>query len=139
MSVISLSAAKNAKAGGEKYCTKSAISFAAFDKFLNVIKRAWPRKTEAHVAHLTGASERAVQYWLAGKTRMSIDAVVALLKTEAGYDILEAIMDDGCKAEWWLVTKVAQDVRRSRKAIRKEQERIAASAAQLDLIDDLKK
>ncbi len=67
---------------------------------------------------------------------MSIDAVVALLRTDAGYQILEAIMDEGCKAEWWLVTKAAQDVRTSRKAIKREQKRIDQTRAQLDLLDD---
>lgn len=136
MSGISITNEKNAKAGGEKYCTKSAISFAAFDKFLKVIRAAWPQKTAAHVAHITGTSERTVQFWLAGSTRMSIDAVVALLRTEAGYEILNAVMGDDCKVEWWLVTQSAQDIRKSRKAIKREQERIAVTRAQLDLLDN---
>jgi hypothetical protein len=135
MAVVSITAAKNAKSGGEKYCTKSAISFAAFDKMISVIKRAWPRKTAAHVAHLTGTSERTVQFWLAGQTRMSIDATVALLRTDAGFEILDAVLGD-CRAEWWLVTKAAQDVRRSRKAIKREQERIAQTRAQHELLDN---
>lgn len=135
MSVVSINSAKNAKVGGEKFCTRSAISFAAFDKFLKVIRAAWPQKTAAHVAHITGTTERTVQFWLAGTTRMSVDAVVALLKTEAGYDILKAVMGDDCKAEWWRVTQSAQDIRKSRKAIKREQERIATTRAQLDLLD----
>ena len=67
---------------------------------------------------------------------MSMDAVVALLRTEAGYDLLEAVLGDDCKAEWWLVTRSAQDIRKSRKAIKREQARIAATRAQLDLLED---
>ncbi len=136
MSAVSINGEKNAKTGGEKYCTKSAISFAAFDKFLNVIRAAWPQKTAAHVAHVTGTTERTVQFWLAGSTRMSIDAVVALLRTDAGYDILNAVMGEDCKAEWWLVTQTAQDVRKMRKEIKKQEDRIAHRRAQLDLLDN---
>lgn len=75
-----------------------------------------------------------MQFWLAEQTRMSVESVVALLRTDAGYDILTAIMADS-KAEWWLVTQVAQNVRRSKKAIRMEEERIAQSKAQLSLLD----
>lgn len=135
MAILSITSAKTSKTTGEKYCTKSAISFAAFEKFLKVIRAAWPQKTAAHVAHITGTSERTVQFWLAGSTRMSMDAAVALLKTDAGYDILNAVMGDDCKAEWWLVTQSAQDIRKSRKAIKKEQNRIAAMRAQIDLLD----
>jgi hypothetical protein len=139
MSAISITTAKNAKGCAVRFCTKSAISFPAFEKFIRILRATWPHKTAAHVAHLTGTSERTVKFWLAGTTRMSVDAVVALLKTEAGYEILEAIMSDGCEAEWWLVTQTAQDVRKMRREIKKQENRIAQRRAQLDMIDQLNK
>lgn len=66
---------------------------------------------------------------------MSLENVVALLKTEAGFEILQAVLGD-CKAEWWLTTQAAQNIRRSRKAIKREQDRINATRAQLDLLDN---
>lgn len=135
MSVVSITTAKTSKEAGEKFCTKSAVSFRAFENLVRVIRAAWPKKTAACVAHLTGTNERTVQFWLAGNTRMSFDAVVALLRTEAGYEILDAVMGDDCRAEWWLVTQSAQNIRKSRKAIKREQERIEATRAQLDLLD----
>lgn len=135
MTVVSITTAKTSKEAGEKFCTKSAVSFRAFENLVRVIRAAWPKKTAACVAHLTGTNERTVQFWLAGNTRMSFDAVVALLKTEAGYDVLDAVMGDDCNAEWWLVTQSAQNIRKSRKAIKREQERIEATRAQLDLLD----
>ncbi len=129
---------KTANPEGEKFCTKNAISTVAFENCMKVLRAAWPKKTASYVAHLTGTNERAVQFWLAGNTRMSMDAVVALLRTDAGYDILESVMGD-CKAEWWLVTQTAQDVRKMRKEIQKQEDRIAHRRAQLDLIDQLKK
>lgn len=134
MSVVNITTQQTPKATGEKFCTKSAVSFGAFEKLVAVIRAAWPKKTAAYVAHLTGTNERTVQFWLAGHTRMSFDAVVALLRTEAGYEILNSVMGD-CKAEWWIVTQTAQDIRKSRRAIKREQNRIAATRAQLDLLD----
>lgn len=134
MSVVSITTAKKAKNAGEASFATNEDRFAIFKKIISVINATWPKKTPAHVAHLTGVSERAVQFWLAGTTRMSLDHVAALMRTDAGYEILEAIMGD-CKAEWWIVTQSAHSVRKSRKAIKKEQERIAATRAQLDLLD----
>jgi hypothetical protein len=113
---------------------RSEERFTVFSEIVAVLLDFWPRKTASHVSYLAGVSERAVKYWLAGVTRMSLEHVVALLRTEAGFDILEAMMGD-CKVEWWLAAQAAQNIRRSKRAIKKEQERIAATRAQLDLLD----
>jgi hypothetical protein len=113
---------KNAKTAGEANFSKSETDSVPFEKIVNVIRRAWPKKTAAHVSFLTGVSERAVQFWLAGQTRMTLDHIAALLKTEEGYAILSAIMGDA-KVEWWLDTMTAAELRDSRKALRMEQRR----------------
>jgi hypothetical protein len=113
---------------------RSEADFTTIKKISLVLRAFWPIKTAAKVAYLAGVSERSVKFWLAGETRMSLEHVIALLKTDAGYDILEAVLGD-TQVEWWLVTRAAQDVRKSRKAIKREQERIAATRAQLDLLD----
>jgi hypothetical protein len=137
MSVVSITAAMIEKNADEANFVKNEEHFAIFKKIISVINATWPKKTPAHIAYLTGVSERAVQFWLAGTTRMSLDNVAALMKTDAGYEILQAIMGD-CKAEWWLVTQTAQDVRKMRRDIKKQQDRIALRSAQLDMIDQLK-
>lgn len=124
MPVVSITTAKNAKPEGEANFAKCEDRFIIFRKIVNVIKVAWPKKTAAHVSFLTGVSERAVQFWLAGETRMTLEHVAALLKTEEGYRILAAIMGD-CKEEWWLDTMTAAELRASRKALRIEQRRTA--------------
>lgn len=113
---------------------RSEARFTIFSAIVAVLKDIWPRKTISHASFATGVSERAVKYWLAGQTRMSLEHVVALLRTDDGYAILVAIMGD-CQAEWWLATQAAQNIRRSKKAIKREQERIAQTRAQLDLLD----
>lgn len=108
--------------------------FTTYRKISLILRAFWPVKTAAKVAYLTGVSERSVKFWLAGETRMSLEHVVALLKTDAGYEILEAVLGD-TKIEWWMVTRAAQNVRKSRKAIKREEDRIAKARAQLDLLD----
>lgn len=123
-----------AKTGDEKSCTKSAIGFPVLSQITNAIRAAWPRKTAAHVAHFTGMEERTVKFWLAGETRMSVESIGALLRTEEGYAILAAIMGDST-AKWWQATRAAQDLRVSRRALKAQEERVARLRAQLTLLD----
>jgi len=117
-------------------CTKSATDFGILQRLAIAIKTAWPRKSEAHVAHFTGRSERAVQFWLSASTRMSVEDVAALLRTEEGFLILDAIMGDDCGAEWWIVTKNAHDIRATRKMIDAAQRKLdAIRHRQQDLFD----
>lgn len=66
---------------------------------------------------------------------MSVDAITALLRTSEGYSILEAIMTD-CKEEWWLTTRNAHELTKTRRQIADAQKRlnaIKAGQAQIDL------
>lgn len=114
---------------------KKEKPFLLFQRLTSAITALWPKKTSAHVSHFTGTSERNVRFWLAGQTRMSLEAVAALLDTEDGYLILEAVMGDS-KQEWWLTTKNAHELRITRRQIAAAQKRldaIRAGQAQIDL------
>jgi len=102
---------------------KNEERFGVFEKIISIIKATWPKKTSAHVSHVTGVSERAVQFWLAGETRMSLEHVVALLRTSEGFLVLAAVMGD-CKEEWWIEAKLGEGIRQSRRAIAAQQKRI---------------
>lgn len=110
---------------------QSEARFTAFGEITRIIRRAWPTKTAAHVSYLTGASERAVKFWLAGETRMTLEHVSALLKTDEGYAILKAIMGDATP-EWWVDTMMAAELRDSRKIRRAEVRRTARLKALRD-------
>lgn len=128
---------QQANLGGEKPFAGNEDRFGVFLRLASVIKHLWPRKTAATVAHLTSANERTVQFWLACSTRMSVEAVAALLRTDEGYEILVAIMGD-CQAEWWLTTQNAHELRRTRRDIAAAQKRIDAlkvKQSQIDLFD----
>jgi plasmid maintenance system antidote protein VapI len=123
-----------ANPAGAQGFTRQEKSFSASQKIINAIKACWPRKTAAHVAHLTEVEERTVRFWIAGETRMSVDAVAALLRTEEGYAVLEAIMT-GCSAKWWVAMQTHHDIRKSRRAVKAEEERVVRLKAQLSLLD----
>lgn len=134
MRALSSAATGEANPGGAQPFPGSAKSFPLLTKISNAIRAAWPRKTAAHVAHLTGAEERTVKFWLAGETRMSVDAIVALLRTEDGYAILEAIMTDS-NVRWWVALRTAHEIRKSRIALKAEEARHERLRAQLSLLD----
>ncbi len=117
---------------------RSEVLCTVLPKIIAVLRDFWPHKTAAHISHVAGVSERSVKYWLAGVTRMSLEHIVALLRTEAGFDILKAVMGD-CKEEWWLDTMTAAELRASRKMQRAEQkrtERLKELRAQREMYED---
>lgn len=134
MGTFSTTTSKNAKSVGEAVFAKPKSGSDFCGQIVEIIKRAWPRKTAAHVAYVAGVSERSVQFWLAGETRMSLDNVAALLKTDAGYDILAAIMGDA-KPAWWVNTQLAQGIRESKRAVAREMKRTANLRALQDQIN----
>ena len=62
---------------------KNEALFGIFDKIVSVLKAWWPKKTAACVAHIAHVSERAVQFWLARETGLSLENVIALLSKNA--------------------------------------------------------
>lgn len=63
----------------------------------------------------TGTQVRACEYWLARKTEMSADALAALLRSDAGLEVLEAIIGDSRPA-WWKHFARTIELSRVRKA-----------------------
>ena len=67
----------------------------------NVARRLWPFKTARHLAQRCGVTERAAEFYLSGSsTGMNADALAELLRSDAGFKVLEAIMGDA-KPSWW--------------------------------------
>ncbi len=65
-----------------------------------VARELFTLKTAQTLAALTGYSERACEYWLAGTVAIPGDALAALLRSEFGRNFLEAVMDQS-PAAWW--------------------------------------
>lgn len=67
-----------------------------------VARRLWPIKTARHLAARAGVTHRAAEYWCAQQTGMSADALAELLRSDAGLQMLEAIVGDA-RPSWWPV------------------------------------
>jgi len=65
-----------------------------------VARRLWPIKTARNLASRTRKTHRAAEDWIATRTGMSADALADLLRSDAGRDVLEAIMGDA-PPSWW--------------------------------------
>lgn len=85
------------KCGGAETCTESGK---LLPLIVRVARALWPSKTEMELAVRTGASPRMCRYWLAQRYDLSADHLAALLRSDDGLKILEAIMGDA-KPVWW--------------------------------------
>lgn len=88
---------------------------------MRVAQTLWPTKTDMHLAHRTGTSDRMCRYWLANKYKLSVDDLAALLRSEEGLEVLTAMMGNA-KPVWWAGFKRGvkrAELRRQAKAIQK--------------------
>ena len=63
-------------------------------------RRLWPSKTAINLASRAEISERAAKLWLEGRTEPGADALVNLLRSDAGFELLQSIME-GSGTRWW--------------------------------------
>lgn len=67
---------------------------------MRVARGLWPTKTAQELAYRTSTSERMARYWLSQRYDLSADDLTALLRSEEGFKILEAIMGQA-RPIWW--------------------------------------
>lgn len=65
-----------------------------------VARRLWPSKTAAHLAGRAEVTQRAAELWLEGQNDISADALVQLLRSDAGFELLQELMT-GAPTKWW--------------------------------------
>lgn len=63
-------------------------------------RRLWPSKTAVNLASRAEISERAAKLWLEGRTEPGADALVNLLRSDIGFELLQQIME-GSGTRWW--------------------------------------
>ena len=88
-----------------------------------VLSAIWPSKRDMRLAAITGAADRTARDWLALRANYSADALAALLRTEDGLQILEAVMSDARPA-WWRKIKRASQLATLRSSIAKQEQAI---------------
>lgn len=66
----------------------------------DLARRLWPNKTARNLAARAGRTPRSAEGWISGQTGMNADALADLLRSDAGLDVLDAVMGDH-KPGWW--------------------------------------
>jgi hypothetical protein len=97
---------------------------------MRVAQGLWPRKTAAELSMRTGTGVRACEYWLSRKTAMSADALAELIRSDAGLEIIAAIIGDARPA-WWKHFARTIELSRLRKA--QDESRRRLERLELDL------
>ena len=70
------------------------------DAVCNMARRLWPSKTAINLSSRAEISKRAAELWLEGRTEPGADALVNLLRSDVGFQLLQSIMD-GADTKWW--------------------------------------
>lgn len=97
MASASSLAVRNANLGTDHLAGRNDRSvgrrpFGRIARVLDAARKAWPHKTAAVLASRTGRTVRAAERWLAGTRDMSAEDFIALLTSDRGADILEALI-----------------------------------------------
>jgi hypothetical protein len=127
MRAMSATAGEKAKSGTAMYCEQTRSGLRAVDAVRLVARALWKTKPAANLAARSGSSMRACEYWLARQGDMSADALANLLRSDAGFEILEKIMGSA-KPVWWKQFKIAKQLG----AMRQENAEIKRKAAEHD-------
>jgi len=85
----------------------------------------WPRKTAPELAHRADVTVRTAEHWLGGRCGLSADALAELICSDAGLDLLEAMMERrGTKPDWWRAFKRQTSIAAARREIDEARRRL---------------
>lgn len=134
MSAVSTAMRKIAKNGGANPCSRNEALLQTNFSVMQSMRDFWGRhKYREKLEKATRASDRMIQYWIANRYSISANDLASLIRTDAGFTILENIMGDE-RPVWW------RDFKRSvkRAELRRQQKLLAKALeeneqAELDL------
>lgn len=72
-----------------------------------IARKLWPSKTAVNLAGRSGVTQRAAERWLEGQNDMSAEALVELLRSDAGFHVLSGLMA-GSSLRWWAAVQNAR-------------------------------
>lgn len=101
-------------------CSRNEVGLQTNSLVMRAVQAFWPLKCKDNLRFHTRASDRMIQYWLANKYSISAADLANLLRSEAGFQVLENIMGDA-RPTWWAGFK--RGVKRSE--LRRRQAQIA--------------
>lgn len=67
---------------------------------MQILRSKFPQKTALQLQLRTDANQRTAERWLSGESEISATALVDLLRSDIGRDVLGALMK-GSQEKWW--------------------------------------
>jgi hypothetical protein len=80
--------------------SKNRSRIRCVDAVCDMARRLWPSKTAINLSSRAEISKRAAELWLEGRTEPGADALVNLLRSDVGFELLQQIMQ-GSGTRWW--------------------------------------
>jgi hypothetical protein len=102
----------SANGGGDLRCGDREQSCGYWTRLVEVVRQIFPTKPAPNLAVVAGVSLRTSEYFFEQKRGLSGDAVVSLLNTEHGPEVLAALTEhsdqEWAKAfqKWWKLQKL---------------------------------
>lgn len=92
---------------------------------------AWPLKPSAQLHAITRKSARTIKYWLAGERAPSYDDLVAILRSEDGFSLLQHLMGEA-RPKWWRGIAKARSLGAMRRELDAQRRRIEQLELSID-------
>lgn len=119
MTVVSITTGKPANLDPANPCSRNEAGLQVNFSVMRAVRAFWPKKYKDALSSHTRASDRMIQYWLANRYSISATDLAHLLRSDAGFLILENLIGDA-KPVWWLGFKRGvrrAELRRQQKAL----------------------
>jgi hypothetical protein len=119
MTVVSITTSKSANLQAASSCSKNEAGLQVNFSVMRAVRAFWPKKYKDALSSHTRASDRMIQYWLANKYSISASDLAHLIRSDAGFLILENLMGEA-KPAWWQGFKRGvrrSELRRQQKAL----------------------
>jgi len=123
--------AKSANSPGERSCTSKGNNLHPVLPFELFLRAVWPTDTAKQASRITGRSLRAVKYQLAGQAHPRYEDIVAMLRSEHGFEFLQHVMGEA-RPKWWRGVQKARGLGDMRRQLQDQQRRIAQLEMALD-------
>lgn len=116
---------------GAQSCTRKCTIVHQILPFERWARSIWPTKPVDVLRSLTRRSLRTCKYWIAGAREPSYADLTALLRSEAGFSLLQHLMGEA-KPVWWRGVQKARSLSAMRKELDLQRRRIEQLELNLD-------
>ena len=122
---------KKSNSRGAKVCTSKCNNLHKILPFELFLRAVWPADRTKNYMRLTGLSERTAKYRSDGVPPPGYGEIVAILRSDHGFDFLEHVMGQA-SPKWWKSVRKARGLGDMRRQLADQQRRIAQLEMQLD-------